>query len=279
MTKIKKLICIYITVTFIFASSACSPSYSYGGDLVKGVDTCYVFLNAGEKIAISVDEILGDDVQDIEKIEIISGNKKVLKTKGNEILGVGTGISYADTTIYTKNEGAISITIQVYVVNPDEMIEIRTPQDLVDIGQNLEGAYILKNDIDLNGYENWSSIGTHGENSELGDFHGILINPDGYKIKNLTINSIGDHPDLQSHDLGVGLFDTLFGAYVDGLILEDVMIDTSAYENNRNLSVGGICGYSIRSVIRNCSVDGIVNSQSATEKIAGTVSGGIIDEV
>lgn len=49
----------------------------------------------------------------------------------------------------------------------------------------LDGRYILKSDIDLAGRD-WEPVGNYPIDNV---FSGMLINPDGYTIENLTISS------------------------------------------------------------------------------------------
>ncbi len=268
------LLLILMCMMLIF--SGCSSSYSYGGDVLDAGDSAYVFLNAGQKLELDFAELFGNYVQDIKKVEMVSGNKKIFKVKGNEIRGIDTGMSDAKVTIYTEKSGSITFTVYVYVVNPFKMTEIKTVQDLADMCKNEKGAYILKSNLDLKDFDDWLPIAKYSaDGNYVNSFRGMFINPDGYKIKNMTIRSVANRPDSRSNDLGLGLFETLFGAYVDGLILEDICIDTTAVID-RDLNAGGVCGYAVGSVIRNCKVDGLVVSQSSVGGIAGAFSRGIM---
>lgn len=125
--------------------------------------------------------------------------------------------------IVAKGHGYTSMPGEKYISGA---VEIRTAQELAAIDEDLSGKYILKDDIDLSGYGEWTPIGTNKA------FEGSLVNPYGYKITNLRI---------ESEIFRAGLFADIRGsAYLDGLILENVYIDNSGSEN---VSVaGGIAG-------------------------------------
>lgn len=62
----------------------------------------------------------------------------------------------------------------------DEVIEIRTPQDFMNIANNPVGNYILLNDIDMKG------VTFKGLFNENGSFRGVL-NGQGHRVKNATV--------------------------------------------------------------------------------------------
>ena len=112
---------------------------------------------------------------------------------------------------------------------------IKTAQDLQNIKS--DGKYILMNDIDLSSIDDWTP---------LEKFSGHL-NGNGFVIKNLTITA-----PTQSN---VGLFSELDGAFVENIGLENVYID--GYYN-----VGGIAGYSSKSIIANSYVTGDIQGSN-----------------
>mgnify|MGYP000896844609 CR=1 FL=1 len=274
----KRIIGIVLVLTMtlgIVALAGCNTG-EYSNLLFREGDEVHILLNTGETVELKFAELFKDYALNNKKIEMVSSDKSVFTVRGNKISAVGTGIAFAEATVIDMNTLQTVIIVNVYVVNPLKMTEVKTVQDLANISKDTSGAYILKSDIDLKDFGDWIPIANYStEGNLIGDFRGIFINPDGYKIKNMIINSMANIPDSRSHDLGVGLFDSVSGAYIDGLILENIFIDTTEYID-RALSAGGICGYSISSVIRNCTVSGSVVSQKATGGITGTFSRGLI---
>ena len=65
---------------------------------------------------------------------------------------------------------------------PEGYTPIYTAEDLYNIRNDLDGKYILMNDIDLSVYENWEPIGSF-KTSFTGEFDG-----NGYSVSNLNIN-------------------------------------------------------------------------------------------
>ncbi|VEU82477.1 hypothetical protein [Acholeplasma hippikon] len=240
-----------------------------------------IFLNINETIEIDFLELFKDYALNIKKVEMTSSDKSIFTVKGSKIEAVGMGTAYAKTTIYDKNtrKKQTVIAINVYVVNQSKMKEVKTAQDLADISKDIDGTYILKSDIDLKNFGNWLPIAEYSEEGNpIGGFRGMFINPDGYKIKNLAINSVINLPSTNRNYLGLGLFETIADAYIDGLILENITINTSSYitDDYQDLCAGGICGFAINSVIRNCMVDGLVVSQKVAGGITGIFSRGLI---
>lgn len=74
---------------------------------------------------------------------------------------------------------------------------------------NLSGKYILMNDIDLSGYDNWDPIGNYGGYFE-GTFDG-----NGFVISNLKID--------RSKEDNAGLFGIAAGAEIKTLGLKILM--------------------------------------------------------
>ncbi|MFW6347950.1 MAG: ZmpA/ZmpB/ZmpC family metallo-endopeptidase-related protein, partial [Cyclonatronaceae bacterium] len=83
---------------------------------------------------------------------------------------------------------------------------IETPQDLDNIRNDLDGNYMIMNDIDLEGL-NWDPVG-----SANNPFTGELKSINGSRILNLTI----DRPDTDN----VGLF-----SYIEGAIIEEISFE------------------------------------------------------
>ena len=156
-------------------------------------------------------------------------------------------------------------------------IKIYTAQDLYNVRNNLNGSYVLMNDIDLAGYNGgqWVPIGDSIWSNELqnafGQFTGTF-DGQGNVIKNLKIS--GNKYD----------YNGLFGYVESAAVIKNVGLEgtdinvtrTSATEGSFSAVayVGGVCGY-IRgnSTIYNCyNIGNVVASASysrATSQVGG----------
>lgn len=150
------------------------------------------------------------------------------------------------------------------LVVPEGYKAIYTVDDLYGINDDLDGKYILMNDLDLSetkqggelddGY-GWTPIGAY-EVSDKDDYidiskcaFGGVFDGNGYRIKNMTIYGSKICPNY------LGLF-TLIGqdGVVKNLALENVSISMGKYSST---SIGGIAGYN----------NGCINSSYVTGNI------------
>lgn len=126
-------------------------------------------------------------------------------------------------------------------------IAISTPQEFMNIANNLSGNYILMNDIDMTGID-YTAIG-----NEDNPFTGKL-NGNGYKISNI------EDINYQRYDNNyypvIGLFGNISGGTVENLIIKDLKIEDTGTENGRCI-VGGLAGIvSNNAVISNVHIVG-----------------------
>ena len=118
---------------------------------------------------------------------------------------------------------------------------IKTAAQLQSIKDDLNGKYILMNDIDLTGF-NWTSIGD-ATNKFAGELNG-----NGYVIKNLVINKTSS--DYQ------GLFGYIDRtALIKNLGMENVNVKAKNY-------AGAIVGYNFYGTIENSYSKGTVNART-----------------
>lgn len=249
-------------------------------------------MNAGETYTVTASHFQELDLN-FDKIEFIDNsennprifNPNAVSMSGNVITAQSNGFVNVYAYVYEKDErvkiGSEQVKIQrawkvlvaqIQVINISEMVEITTAQQLQDISLDIAGNYILKADIDLEGFDWKSIVGHHYRDDGSYDwgesrFKGSLINPDGFVIKNLTGTS--------------GLFGSTYGAYIDGIILENVDINSiGLYPDDAgieyNTAVGGIVDYATNTVINNCTVDGTIKARNRTGGIVGKVDYGII---
>lgn len=239
-----------------------------------------LIMNAGEKQSINTGHFKGlsIDFANIEKFNLgilYESSEKVVTIKDNAITAVNNGYAEVYAVIRERvpaeasNNGRAFIRVwepniaHIYVINEAAMTPITTAQQLAGMKNDLNGKYVLKADIDLKDWGEWTPIGKDGFyiNNQPPEtmFTGMFVNPYDYKIKNLTITTSETTEEA-------GLFGCIGErALVSGIILEDVFIDLSDYVWEGSgipigtPKVGGIAGSSNRMAeIFNCSVSGML---------------------
>ena len=157
----------------------------------------------------------------------------------------------------------------VFIVNaeteiPDGYTPIYTAEDLYNIRNDLDGKYILMNDIDLSVYENWVPIGT-SESPFTGELNG-----NGYQLKNLKI------ADNLTEDKTYyyGLFGYAIDAVIEKITLVDCDINVKYIGEIKGRSrIGAISGYCGDTKITDCTVLGDVNAGGFFEAVVGGLIG------
>lgn len=120
-----------------------------------------------------------------------------------------------------------------------ETIMISTPEELDAVRNDLDGNYMLANDIDMSEFYTFEPIGNETDGAFTGTFDG-----NGYSIKNLVLN-------YETYKY-VGLF-----GYLDGSV-SNVHLDNADVVGGRY--VGGIAGYADgKGSVTGCSVAGQVD--------------------
>lgn len=155
-------------------------------------------------------------------------------------------------------------TFQTIDVKADEVVEIYTYDELLQLGNNPEGSYKLMADIDCSG-KIWTPI----------DFRGTL-DGNNHAILNLKVNGCGatrtstyDGNMVQYDTYFSGFFNILKNAQVSNLkfLGVDVSVDTG-----NPCFAGGIAGMMENSTISGCTIEGQIKV-STNAKSFGT--GGI----
>jgi len=130
----------------------------------------------------------------------------------------------------------------------EEPQEIYTVEDLLKIGEDPSGSYLLMNDLDMSGVE-WPSQ----------DFSGTF-DGNGHAILNLTLSQPGPTKlesydgNLKAYETGyVGLFATMQSAEVKNLKLLNVR---GVVESDEPIFLAGVAGYFHESTVSNCTVTG-----------------------
>lgn len=233
-------------------------------------------------------------------IYINNSDKLLLDIKKNNIKPIENGFSEIFIEIYdNKNQKKYSgLLAKVVSVVESKMIEIKTYEDLRLMDKNKKGNYILKSDIDLKNID-FEPIGNFPYGNE---FVGMLVNPGGYKIKNLTITSSDNVYNGPYGGANGALFGSVSKTFLYGLILEDVNIDVSDFDGegfakaaaiatgfHESISInnfasgnikgqdltGGLFGSSDYSLIYNNNFEGIVRGTNKNEN-ESSYTGGVI---
>lgn len=130
---------------------------------------------------------------------------------------------------------------------------ITTADELKAISDNLDGSYVLENDITLSG--DWLPLGMNDVSRFTGCFDG-----NGHNIKGLNVN------EPSGSYQGYGLF-----GYVTGSVV-DVNVEGSVLAIKTN--VGGIVGYADGAFIKDCGFNGSVSGGYRVGGIVGYANGG-----
>lgn len=142
----------------------------------------------------------------------------------------------------TKNQIVLKILFFIILIfyaliftgckdNQDLVTEIYTSEDFLDMNNNLDGSFLMMQDIDLDGYKGTSVIN---------DFSGTL-DGNGYRVMNFTIDA---------RDKKGSFFTRLNNAEIKNIIIEDYKVD---YVHSLAFSV--ISTECRNSVIDNVKVD------------------------
>lgn len=140
---------------------------------------------------------------------------------------------------------------------PNGYTPIYTIEDLYGINNDLEGKYILMNDIDMSetapggdwdSGNGWTAIGVCGGNWTNDEWFTGTFDGNGFKIKNLNI--YGDVKDVH-----IGLFGRVQGT-IQNVGLEDVKVNVSL---NSQGAVGAIAASMMLGKVNNCYVTGEIS--------------------
>lgn len=159
-----------------------------------------------------------------------------------EILRIFDNTEYNGVKLF-RDSGSKFIEKVEPLTNEEALAEgytiIKSASDLQAIQNDLDGKYILMDNIDLSGVS-WNVIGSLN-NAFTGELNG-----NGYAISNLYINSGDDYQGL-------------FG-YMEGAKISNLAVDRANVVGRRY--VGGVAGYSYDSEIYNCYSTGVISGYS-----------------
>ena len=280
----KKLIRLGIAFIMLFsvvAFSGCGEITTvfawYEGDGEYG--TFQLVLNAGEIYTVRPERFsfLDFNVLVVELVVTYETHENVVAVNGNTITALNNGRAEIVANVRERNvringrryNRTWQFRIgEVRVLNEAHMTEIWTAQDLADMNNDLDGSFVLRDNIDLSSFSDWSPIGGRTLGS---GFSGAFINPNNYRIDKLYINTVLESDDDRL-SLGKGLFTGIEYAFISGIILENVNIVALSHEgtNAPRTFVGGIAASVFRSTIVGVSVSGNIVGNHRVGGIAGS---------
>lgn len=175
----------------------------------------------------------------VSAVQYLPGEKINMQTaasytwEANDVMGITE-----DTTLYARWVKATYIS---------------TPMDFQNIKNDLNGWYVLRNDIDLSGVD-WNPIGDYVDTYELYNtdwwvrsFHGLLDGR-GYTIKNLSITELNEFGTA-------ALFGTVADCTVKNLTISDAKIKINdTPKAHAYISVLAAFVQGMNSVFDNCHV-------------------------
>ena len=136
----------------------------------------------------------------------------------------------------------------------DEVIEVRTPQDFINIGMNPVGNYILMNDIDMKG------VKFDGLFNESGSFQGTL-NGQGHRVKNATVEVAGGNDK--------GIIGKTSGATIKNIAFENFQV----LSNVNGANHVGFVGFANSTTFEKVALTGKVVARDHVALLAGDGSG------
>lgn len=140
----KRKIYFIIVVFFSMLLIACTediPHYCTQTNIVNNYEIDYIFLNAGEVYEFNIEEKFALSGIDISDFKIRTSNNTAIEIDKNKIIGKTSGIANLGIAIYegSSNTEYITSLAKVFVSDSDNMIEIRTAEDLANIELHKSG--------------------------------------------------------------------------------------------------------------------------------------------
>jgi len=154
---------------------------------------------------------------------------------------------------------------------PAGFTPIYTPEDLDAIRDDLDGDYILMNDIDMGGWGEWEPVGMWDGNYPSGAYFSGILDGNGYEIRNLKIDC--SEPNIEdTENTFVGLFAVLAGT-VKNLGIVNASIRAGFEAEFESAIAGGIAGFGAWAQVENCYVTGEIAACASPRAIAGGLIG------
>lgn len=204
----------------------------------------------------------------------------------NEIEGDGLSIENIDGEELLKGEDNIEPSVTPHILEEsddgimqtsdpggfaggsgtaEDPFQIATAEQINNVRNDMSAHYVLTNDIDLSGYNNWEPIGT-SSNPFTGTFDGNNHSIIGMTITNVTIDGY----------IGLaGIFGNCKSAFVQNLQMDNISIEIDkTNDSNIQLEIGGVVAEgSEDTIITNCKSNGKINISACRYVVIGGISG------
>lgn len=149
-----------------------------------------------------------------------------------------------------------SVTVNKTV--PDVYTEITSVEELNAVRDNLDGKYILMNDVDLSSVTDWEPIG----NKDV-PFTGVF-NGNGYSVKNLSVK--------EADNKSIGLFGEIKDAAVANVYIDNINVKIN-HPYQGTYCVGAVAGVVNSSNILNFSASGSIDVTAGGTFYIGGIAG------
>ena len=149
-----------------------------------------------------------------------------------------------------------SVTVNKTV--PDGYTEISSVEELNAVRDNLNGKYILMNDVDLSSVTDWKPIG----NKDV-PFTGVF-NGNGYSVKNLSVT--------EAANKSIGLFGEIKDATVANVYIDNINVKIN-YPYQVTYCIGAVAGVVNSSNVLNCSASGSIDVTAGGTFCVGGIVG------
>lgn len=245
------------TLTLLGSLVGCDKNENKGGATYQSGDTIFedrlIYDTSKEAYAVSVKLESNKNITSIacgraKCLEEEFGLKdQVLTLQGSFMSQIAAGEKEIVVTFEDNSKERVEAFIATKVIT--------TAQDFQNINNNLNGTYILGNDIDLSSIPNFEPLGRFYEETSLKNayFHGILEG-NGYTVKNAKVHYCSSPTSSQDVYYGGSLF------------------QEECHKSGNNIGLFQIIGSS--GVVRNLTFDNInVRGKTIVGVIAGNVSG------
>lgn len=152
---------------------------------------------------------------------------------------------------------SFGMCIIAFAENVNDYVPIYDEKDFNSIRENLNGKFILMNDIDLSDYKNWVPIGN--ESSPFcGSFDG-----NSFVIKDIKINNVSESNSVTG----------LFGTIKNSIIKNVTVVGEINIDGNDGIKAGLVCGEAYDSIISGCIAYGNVSVSAKNAVSVGGIAG------
>lgn len=263
MKKLKQTLLVVAILILIIILPGCGKNKYGDSSKITNYDVEYVFLHSGDVYEYDPHKQFKNSNVKITNFNFAGASGNIVAYRENYIVAANPGIITLHVEFYDKNTRSnyiIPNAIYIRVIPKiTEMKEINSSLDFNNIRNDLDGFYLLNNNINLSNYQDWTPIGNHNNN-----FTGIILNPNNYIIENISIN------EQNLLDQGYcGIFGVTKNAYFENLIINNLTINSLTSYDILTSYYGGLISYSTNTIVNNCKINGNINSTAHSGGIIG----------